>query len=118
MATQVSTVGRNYWHPHLFPVSIALWGERHTHMNSTEAQSEQFGRSAPDLRPAQRDSKIHNRTEPGDWRSGVWQHSETAPERALGGGQDGREARGLAQSGRYRGKHRCSGYIVVRTDDY
>ena len=59
-----------------------------------------------------RDSNIRDRTE----REGVRQPSDTIPERAPAGDQDGGVGHDLSQSERSTGETWCSGYTRVRID--
>jgi hypothetical protein len=114
----VSAVSCGFWGRHLFSVPVALQGPEHTYKGSAEAQSEQLGRSTPDLHSAGRGSNIRIRREHEDQGSGVQQPPEVALEHAFGGGQDGGDAHDLTQSGRSRGKPWRSGYTMVCTDHY
>ena len=86
------------------------------HRGSAEARSEQLGCSPPDLHSTE-NSRIHNQEYEGHGL-GVQQPSETTPQRTFGGGQDGRIADDLVQSGKSKGKSRCCSYAAIRTDHY
>ena len=97
-----------------FPVPIALQGRSRPHRGSAGAQSEQLGRSTPDLRSDDRDSDIRTWEEPGDRGPGVQQPPEITPE--SGGGQDGEDAHDPVQSGESGGKSLCSSCVVIHID--
>lgn len=115
---QVSAVGCGYWGGHLSLVLIAPQGRGHIDAGSAPPRSEQRGCNTPDPPSAGKDSKILNWRGHEDRGPGVRQPSKTASERTLSGGQDGGDADDLVQSGRSRGKSRCSGYTMVRVDHY
>ena len=96
------------------PASKALQGRGHTHRDSAEARSEQLGCNTPDLRSAEGDSKIRNQNDHEDRDPGVHQPSESAPERASEGGQDGRDT----DDRRPRGMSSCSNCIAICTDHH
>ena len=77
---------------------------------SAGARSEQLDRSTPVLRSDERDSNVRDRGEYEDRGPGVQQPSETSAERTSGGDQDDGDTHDLVQSGKSRGKSRCSVY--------
>ena len=81
------------------PHPIALQGRGLAHGGSAEERTEQLSCDTPDLHSIE-DSNIRNLREHEDHRLGVQQHSEAAPERRLGSGQD---ADDLTRSGKSRG---------------
>jgi len=87
-------------------------------MSSAGARSGEFGRSNPDLHTDEGDSDIRNRREHGDRGPGVLRPPESASERTSGGDRDGGDAQNVVQSGKPRGKFRCSEYTTVRIDLY
>jgi len=104
--------------PTFIPVPTVLQGQGHTHGSSVDSRSEQLGRNVPDHHSAERGSQIRSQRKHEDQGPGVQQSSETGPERTFDGGQDGGDTHDLVQSGRSRGKSRCSGYAKVRIDHH
>ena len=74
-----------------------------THTRRPRSRPEQLSRDTPDLHSIEKDSNIRNQGEHEDHRPGVQQHSEAAPERTLGSGQDAGDADDLTRSGKSRG---------------
>ena len=76
--------------------------------------SERSDRNLSNLHSTQRGSTTPNRREHEDCRPGAQQHSETAPERTFGGGQDDEDADDSIRSGKSRGRFQYSGHSAIR----
>ena len=87
----------------LFLTLIGPQEQGRTHRVSVEERREQLYRNTPDLRSSEGGSTSLDRREHADGGLGIQPPSETAPERALGDGQDDGDADESIGSGKSRG---------------